>query len=131
MTFHLSPGATVKQLKNQFAGLFANLKLEFFSQAHQARENSHPDYALRDSVAVGSISNITVKCHVEVSPWMSVADFEQAMRNRYQLFVQVYRKSGELWLQTTKTDNMTLEQQNLLGAASRSNRPVNFHTLFL
>jgi hypothetical protein len=43
--------------------------------------------------------------------------------------VQVFRKSGKVWLETTVTDGWTLEEQNLQGEAlsntKSKNAPVN------
>jgi len=43
---------------------------------------------------------------------MKVIDLEKMFKNRFNLSAQVFRKSGNLWLETTMTDNWTLLQQN-------------------
>jgi hypothetical protein len=53
---------------------------------------------------------------------MRVADLESGFLSIYGLVVQVLRKSGKVWLETTLTDNWTLNEQNKQGEAlSRGN----------
>jgi len=37
---------------------------------------------------------------------------EKSFYDRFDMLVQVSRKSGSIWLETTMTDNWTLKQQN-------------------
>jgi len=37
------------------------------------------------------------------------------MEDQFGLHVQIFRKSGDLWLQTSKTDEWTIEHQNARG----------------
>ncbi len=43
---------------------------------------------------------------------MSIGDFEQLFKEKFDLNVQVYRISHSKWLQTWVTDVWTLEEQN-------------------
>jgi hypothetical protein len=47
-----------------------------------------------------------------ISKQTLVSDLEHQFENDFGLYVQVFRKSGRIWLETTATDNWTLEQQN-------------------
>jgi hypothetical protein len=42
----------------------------------------------------------------------TVANLEDAFAQCFGLSVQVFRKSGKLWIQTTATDQWTLGEQN-------------------
>lgn len=50
-----------------------------------------------------------------ITPDMTVTDLEQSFNTIYGLGVQVFRKSGKIWLETTVTDGWTLEEQNRQG----------------
>ena len=50
-----------------------------------------------------------------MSPAMTVAEFEKRFQVEFGLNAQVFRKSGKVWLETTITDNLTLQSQNALG----------------
>jgi hypothetical protein len=46
---------------------------------------------------------------------MKVSELEELFQEVFGLSVQIFRKSGENWLQTTTTDFWTLNQQNNKG----------------
>jgi len=43
---------------------------------------------------------------------MTVAELEKMITEKYGMNVQVVRRSGNIWLETTMTDDWTLQQQN-------------------
>lgn len=47
-----------------------------------------------------------------LSDELTVAGLEKLFVETYGLNAQVFRKSGNVWLETTMTDNWTLKQQN-------------------
>jgi hypothetical protein len=61
------------------------------------------------------VENITPSMHegaIQLSDNMTVSNLEDTFSDRFGLQVQVFRKSGNLWLETTKTDAWTLKVQN-------------------
>jgi len=50
--------------------------------------------------------------YLDIKDAMSVLELENALIDEFGLSAQVYRKSGNIWLETTMTDNWTLKQQN-------------------
>ena len=67
------------------------------------------------SKTLGECRTIHNKGTITITPQMTVAGLEQNMNDVYGLSVQVFRKSGMAWLETSVTDNWTLEQQNKQG----------------
>jgi hypothetical protein len=49
---------------------------------------------------------------VGVDESMTVLELENAFMDEFGLCVQVFRKSGNIWLETTMTDHWTLKQQS-------------------
>ena len=49
---------------------------------------------------------------IQVNENMTVSQLEKEFLNVFGLGVQVHRRSGNLWLETTMTDNWTLQKQN-------------------
>jgi hypothetical protein len=49
---------------------------------------------------------------LQVVGTMKVHEFEKAMESTFGLHVQVFRKSGNVWLETSATDGWTLDEQN-------------------
>ena len=48
---------------------------------------------------------------IELNPKMTVAELEKELL-KHGIFAQVFRKSGDLWLETTQTDGWSLERVN-------------------
>jgi hypothetical protein len=49
---------------------------------------------------------------VEIRADMTVSEFEQLFEKEFGLHVQVYRKDGNAWTETTLSDNLSLREQN-------------------
>jgi hypothetical protein len=69
---------------------------------------------------------------LDINDDTTVTDFENALIDQYGLSAQVFRRSGNLWLETTITDYWTLKQQNdhgreiSVGHNNRNNDYNNF-----
>lgn len=60
---------------------------------------------------------------LEIDENMKVQDLEKQFQEQFSLAVQVFRKSGPVWLETTMTDNWTLSQQNKHGSELSTDKP--------
>ena len=105
----------IHDIQEEFAKLFPFLHLEFFSKAHRVNGPSPVKEILNNSKTLGECRTVHNKGQVRLVPGMSVAEVEELFRERYGLFVQVMRRSGDQWLETTVTDQWTLGQQNAEG----------------
>lgn len=56
-----------------------------------------------------------------ITPELTVSELVKQITNSYQLEIQLYRKSGRIWLETSATDSWTLEMQNKQGEALNFN----------
>ncbi|MCB0664098.1 MAG: hypothetical protein KDC24_15235, partial [Saprospiraceae bacterium] len=82
---------------------------------HDANEGSMEADHLDAEKTIGEVRTIHNKGEMELKSNMSVADLEKDFFDKYGLNVQVFRMSKDLWLQTTKTDQWTLAEQNQRG----------------
>jgi hypothetical protein len=114
----ISDQKTILAIQQEFHSKFPGLKIEFYSSKHIEGEGS----PVKEQVSSGSLLKDVRKVHVEgdftIDPESSVGDFEQSFYKRFGLNVQVFRKSGNLWMQTTSTDSWTLAEQNRKGGSS-------------
>jgi hypothetical protein len=112
MNLHIAPTRLIGDLQADFNNAFPFLKLEFF----QNRNQPQAAYTFRqilphnNKIAEGQL-DIT-DGDIEINPEMKVKDLEKLFKDQFSLAVQVFRRSGNLWLETTMTDNWTLQQQN-------------------
>jgi hypothetical protein len=133
MNLQITARMRVKDLKRQFSDLFPFLKIEIFRLPHQTGQGSGMDNKVHDKLFLSEATGKVKEGTVELSPALTVAAFENIMQKTYGLPVQVFRKSGELWLQTMHTDALSLEKQNQMGreASSTFKSSFNANTLFL
>ena len=109
---------TVQDLKKQFHGFFPYLKIEFFETPYKVATGSNKASMIDNKESIGAMLKSMDGGNVELDSLTTVISFEQLINDRFGLHVQVFRKSGELYIETTKTDDWTLGQQNAEGKSS-------------
>ena len=104
-------------IQEEFNTMFPYLKIEFFTKPHTMGAGSPKKQIKHSSKTLGECRTIHKKGTITITSNMTVADMEQNFNDVYGLSVQVFRKSGKAWLETTVTDSWTLEEQNKQGEA--------------
>jgi hypothetical protein len=102
-------------IQEEFNQLFPYLKLEFFSKPHKKGGATSKKFIKHNSKTLAECRTIHHTGEMTIVPGMTVSELEQSFGDVYGLGVQVFRKSGRSWLETTVTDNWTLEEQNSQG----------------
>lgn len=102
-------------IQEEFSKLFPYLKIEFFAKPHRVGGASPKKIMKHPSKTLGECRTVHSDGLITITPQMTVAGLEQNFRDTYGLSVQVFRKSGNAWLETTVTDGWTLETQNRQG----------------
>ncbi len=111
---------SLRQVKLEFQDKFPWLKLEFYRSSHESGKASSEDDHLDDDKTIGEVRKVQTEGELSIHGNLKVASLEEEFRDSYGLNVQVFRRSGEIWLQTTSTDDWTLTEQNDKGANSGS-----------
>lgn len=118
MEIQITADRTMGAVQDDFHAEFPFLKLMFFNKAHKAYAGSKAKFMLTDRDAV--MRDICEK-HCEgllfIDEEMPTWQVERLFEEEFGLHVQVFRKSGNVWLETSVTDDLTLEQQNAKGRA--------------
>lgn len=102
---------TLRDIKEQFNNKFPNLKIEFFEQTHEVGEGSPKQaiyddaFRLKDIRKEGSMEPISIHGNTKTST------LEKHFEEEYGVSVQVYKKRGKTWIQSTSTDDWTLSEQ--------------------
>ena len=110
MKLILNPNDRVQELQRAFNDLFPRLALHLFEKPHAAgegspkRERVNADAELKQWIGGESRE-------LELFDDMTVAQLEKTLRE-CGMFAQVFRQSGNLWLETTRTDQWTLHRVN-------------------
>jgi hypothetical protein len=115
MKLHIADHKTISQIQRDFSGLFPYLKVEFFSRPHKSGKGSPKLYMKDSGVTIGECRVKGREGDLSFESNMRVNELEGLFHNEFGLNVQVFRKSGKLWLETTATDSWTLSEQNSQG----------------
>jgi hypothetical protein len=115
MIMTISPNLLVREVQQEFNKAFAFLRLEFFSKKALLHADYSASQLVKPDKKLSEIQLIPAEGQLEVDGKMRVIDLEEQVRDRFHLAAQVFRKSGNIWLETTMTDEWTLDQQNKHG----------------
>lgn len=102
----------LKKVQEEFREKFPHLKIEFYGP-----DGKTP---LNPESTIGKVRTNHNEGEVSIHGNVKVKTLELAFKEVYGLNVQVFRQSGDIWLQTTSTDDWTLHEQNRKGGASVS-----------
>ena len=100
----------VSDIQEEFNGAFPFLKIEFYKKTGNIAGNAARQ-VISKSVPL-SKAGLMHEGILKIDDNMSVGELEHIFCDQYGANVQVSRKSGSLWLETTMTDKWTLKQQN-------------------
>jgi hypothetical protein len=109
---------SIEQFNERFRKIYPGLKLEFYSRAHDAHQGSRAQHQLPGSTDIAKIIKEHSDLSIDISDQITVGELEKSFEEMFGLHVQIYRKSKDLWLQTSSTDDWTLEKQNRKGIHS-------------
>jgi hypothetical protein len=102
---------TLKELKQEFNNKFPHLSIEFYNTSHQPNQGNSKANILDEHLTFGDVRNIHAEAEVSIDGHLKTSAFEQMFKNTFGVNVQVFRKAGDIWLQTTITDHWTLAEQ--------------------
>ena len=113
----ISDEKKLKDIQAEFSKKFPYLKIEFYAHEHASGEGSPEKEHLDLEQTVGEVRSIHNRGELSIDGHLKVKTLEKNFAEQYGLFVQVFRRSGQLWLQTISTDEWTLTAQDRQGRA--------------
>ena len=105
----------IKSIQEEFNAIFPYLKLEFYVDDANNTPLSSRKIRLIDGRTIADCRNIHNSGVITIFPEMSVLDMENIFFQSFGISVQVLRKAGNIWQQTSHTDSWSLEEQNRQG----------------
>ena len=119
MKMHIKPSNNIGDLNAAFREEFLYLKLAFFSKPHHAYKGSAAKFLLTDpTLSVKDMVSQTHEGDIFIEDDMPTWQVERLFESEFGLHVQIFRKSGSIWLETSVSDDLTLERQNAKGRSS-------------
>jgi hypothetical protein len=121
MQLELSPGKILGALQSEFSEAFPGLKIVFFSKPHGEHKGSAAKFLIQDkNITLGQLSKEMNEGSIQVFPELVVWQLEKQFEEGFGLHMQVFRKSGRTWLETSVSDHLTLAEQQAKAAASEN-----------
>lgn len=113
MRLRIDGNMMVQQLQDVFSQTFPFLKIEIFKKManaplrHNAQTKIAPERFFKEILHFKES-----ELDIEWEDDMTVQELESQFENNNGITAQVFRKSGNLWLETTVTDQWSLKRQN-------------------
>ena len=116
MEIEINSARTIKEIQDEFNHKFPFLALHFFNVKSVATELFSKQNKIEDvNQLLGDVYVMAKDGVVNVNGHMKVDTLENQFLDEFQIPVQLYRKSGNLWLQTVETNEWSLAEQNRHG----------------
>lgn len=115
ITLQINHTKKIADLQKEFNDVFPFLKLEFFHHRHRVFRGSPKKDIAEPDLTLGHLNRKYASGAIIVRPDMKVSELEEILKNNFGLSAQVFRRAGRTWIETTVTDDWTLEQQNVAG----------------
>lgn len=106
----------VCSIQDEFHFRYPHLKLEFFRQPHGLHQASPASERVHPDTHIDKIRDFHCSAWIDIGEYTTVAELEEQFAHLLGLSVQVFRKSGNIWLETTETDDRTLGELEALSS---------------
>lgn len=99
---------TVAIVQGRFQTRYPMLQIQFYRVAHDHFSGSQQKDQVAPSTLLNTLNPELADTEVVLQDGMTVDTLETYFEEKLDLHVQVFRKSGEHWMQTSATDHWTL-----------------------
>lgn len=118
MKIKISYSEKTGKIRSTFNSKFPFLKIEFFNKAHAPGQPTSKNNLVSENIFLGEINPFIKEGSIMIGPEEKVATIEQTFQKNFGLPVQIFRKQNNVWIETTKTDQLTLAEQNEKGRSA-------------
>ena len=112
MLLSINDNKPVSDLQDKFNECFPHLKLEFYHKRHKVNPASLEEQRIKEDLKIGDIRKKHNRGTLEIKSWDKTGDVEQRFKEEYGLYVQIFRLENEHWVQSVKSDELTLAEQS-------------------
>jgi hypothetical protein len=119
MKIQVDKSRTIGDLQREFNEAFPYIKLVFFTKPHDAYKGSPAKFLIQQpDLKLGDIEKKPHDGVLYLEENMPTWQVERLFEENFGLHVQVFRKSGNTWLETSVSDDLSLGDQNIKGKMS-------------
>lgn len=118
MIINITNKTTVREIQQKIRIAYPFLKIEFSKQlpaaANKLSKASCYDHAER----VLDIAKKAEPGWIVLHSWSKSSYIKQVFENRFGLYIHIFRREDDKWIEITGTDVFTIEEQNEMGRRS-------------
>lgn len=108
----ISGSNTVQEVQHTFQEVYPYLKIEFYFPFQAKATSYRKEEQLSGNTVLERYMRYRTAAVIDISAHRTVAELEDDFAHLVGLRVQVFRKSGNLWIITSLTDDWSLGKQN-------------------
>jgi len=117
MELRIEKGNLIKDIQKEFNMAYPFLKIEFFKLPfHEPKRKLLKNEKITGAEPVSKSEKFLKSGNIIFNNKTTAAELENDFWEIFGLSIKLFRKSGTLWIETTLTDNWSLEKQNEEGA---------------
>jgi len=112
MKIEVGSSRLLSEIQKEFNDLFPFLKIEFFRSTLPRLSKWNAINRISPNLEISRCQAQPKLGTIHFQEETKVEELENMFRKEFNLNMQVFRRSGNIWLETTMTDKWTLKQQN-------------------
>lgn len=111
MQLFINKTSILQEIQLKFSIVYPHLRLQFYKKPHEWGAACPEAEKLVSSLSIDEVCSIPTAAWIDIGEKVVTGDMEQSFYDLLGLSVQVFRKAGDAWIQTTSTDVWTLGKQ--------------------
>jgi hypothetical protein len=118
MIINITHKTNIREIQRKIRIAYPFLKIEFSKQLPEA-VNKLPKASCYDHVV--KVLDIAKKAEpgwIVLHSWSKSGYLKQVFKNRFGLYIHIFRREDDRWIEITGTDVFTIEEQNEMGRRS-------------
>jgi hypothetical protein len=112
MIIEINDATTIDEIAKSVEASFPNLRMAFFKEPHGRGEESDMSAYIPAHKTIGQVKTTHNTGAMEIHGWHKTGPVEKEFFKLFGLNVQVLRRLGNNWVQTSLSDNLSLEEQH-------------------
>jgi hypothetical protein len=114
MQLFIEDNILVEDVKTIFTNYYPFLKIELYKKPYITKHHKIKKELLASASYLNKYTQVPRKTVINIDNCITVSELENQFA-AIGLAAEVFRKSGNVWIETSLTDNWTLQQQNMEG----------------
>ncbi len=111
MIISIKKESLIRDIQHQFSVYFPFLKIEFLKRSFEGGTILKKEYAAPGDF-FKRIPSLKSEGEINLDLKQTVSELEEHFKEHYGVSIHIFRKAGNVWIETTLTNDWTLERQN-------------------